>query len=123
MLPLIIPIYCTAFIFKCSLLFHEFYSSNFYGWLQDMNEPSNFEDGSETVCTTKKEDAGYALDHPPYTPSVNGRSLYHNTLCPSAMHFNDSHYNLHSTYGYFEGIVTNKCVDEHELHFSAVLYE
>lgn len=74
-----------------------------------MNEPSNFVDGSENACTTEEE-AGYELDHPPYTPAVSGGSLYHNTLCPSALHAIGTHFDLHNLYSHFETVVTHKCV-------------
>ncbi|UJR17013.1 hypothetical protein I4U23_003911 [Adineta vaga] len=69
-------------------------------WI-DMNEPSNFVDGSHDGCTNN------SLDHPPFVPHVLGGSLYTKTVCPSAQHKLSSHYNLHNMYGYFEARATN----------------
>ena len=74
-----------------------------------MNEPSNFVDGSESGCTTKPEEAGYAFDHPPYSPPLfAGQTLLSNTVCPSARQFAGAHYDLHNLYGYTETVVTHK---------------
>jgi len=72
--------------------------------LQDMNEPSNFVVGSTEGCTTNK------YDNPPFTPSIVGGSLSQKTLCPSARHGSDLHYNLHSLYGHSELMATQMCV-------------
>ncbi|CAF1244186.1 unnamed protein product, partial [Didymodactylos carnosus] len=69
-------------------------------WI-DMNEPSNFVDGSHDGCTDN------SLDKPPFVPNVLGDSLSARTLCPSAQHALSSHYNLHNMYGYFEAKATN----------------
>ncbi|CAF4136985.1 unnamed protein product, partial [Rotaria sordida] len=69
-------------------------------WI-DMNEPSNFIDGSHDGCTNN------SLDKPPFVPHVLGDSLSAKTLCPSAQHALSSHYNLHNMYGYFEAKATN----------------
>ncbi|CAF1091567.1 unnamed protein product [Adineta steineri] len=69
-------------------------------WI-DMNEPSNFVDGSQDGCTNN------SLDNPPFIPHVLGDSLSAKTLCPSAEHALSSHYNLHNMYGYFEARATN----------------
>ena len=76
-----------------------------------MNEPSNDGCGSVSGCTAKPEEAGYALDHPPYTPPLfAGQTLLSNTVCPSARHAAGTHYDLHNLYGYTETVVTHKCV-------------
>ena len=77
---------------------------------QDMNEPSNFVDGSDSGCTTKPEEAGYALDHPPYTPPLFDAELASRTVCPSARHAAGTHYDLHNLYSYTETVVSHKCV-------------
>ncbi|CAF5151961.1 unnamed protein product, partial [Rotaria magnacalcarata] len=69
-------------------------------WI-DMNEPSNFVDGSHDGCTDN------SLDKPPFIPHVLGDSLSAKTLCPSAQHALSFHYNLHNMYGYFEAKATN----------------
>ncbi|CAF4749314.1 unnamed protein product [Rotaria socialis] len=67
----------------------------------DMNEPSNFIDGSQDGCTNN------SLDKPPFVPNVVGSSLSAKTLCPSAQHALSFHYNLHNMFGYFEAKATN----------------
>eukprot|EP00794_Sanderia_malayensis_P012061 gene12061-13304_t len=68
-------------------------------WI-DMNEPSNFVVGSLSGCPKS------SLETPPYVPSVAGGSLSVQTLCMTAKHYTGRHYDLHSLYGYSEGIVT-----------------
>ncbi|XP_071095912.1 lysosomal alpha-glucosidase-like [Haliotis cracherodii] len=68
-------------------------------WI-DMNEPSNFKDGSVTGCGNN------SLENPPYTPPLNGSSLIQKTLCMSSTFHGGLHYNLHNLYGHFEGKAT-----------------
>ncbi|KGL75080.1 Lysosomal alpha-glucosidase, partial [Tinamus guttatus] len=68
-------------------------------WI-DMNEPSNFMDGSEEGCPPGD------LDSPPYTPAVLGDSLYAKTVCASAKQSTSVHYNLHNLYGLMEAKAT-----------------
>lgn len=79
--------------------FHE--QVPFDGMWIDMNEPSNFVDGSISGCTTND------LDNPPFTPNVIGDKLSSKSLCPSAQQYLSSHYNLHSMFGYFEAKASN----------------
>nr|VZI42159.1 unnamed protein product [Spirometra erinaceieuropaei] len=69
-------------------------------WI-DMNEPSNFHDGSVDGCDWNSQ-----LDHPPYQPRVLGDFLYSKTICPSALHENGTHYDLHNLYGYMHAKAT-----------------
>uniref|UniRef100_A0A4W4FQD4 P-type domain-containing protein n=1 Tax=Electrophorus electricus TaxID=8005 RepID=A0A4W4FQD4_ELEEL len=64
-------------------------------WI-DMNEPSNFFDGSVNGCPENE------LETPPYTPGVLGGTLRAKTVCASAQHKTTSHYNVHSLYGLME---------------------
>ncbi|TNN86673.1 Lysosomal alpha-glucosidase [Liparis tanakae] len=64
-------------------------------WI-DMNEPSNFLDGSAAGCPSN------SLENPPYTPGVLGGLLRAKTLCASAQQKQSSHYNMHSLYGLME---------------------
>ncbi|CAF5157771.1 unnamed protein product, partial [Rotaria magnacalcarata] len=73
----------------------------FDGMWIDMNEPSNFVDGSMDGCTSNN------LDNPPFVPNVLGGTLYSKTLCPSAQQYLSSHYNLHNMFGYFEAMASN----------------
>ncbi|KFZ60444.1 Lysosomal alpha-glucosidase, partial [Podiceps cristatus] len=68
-------------------------------WI-DMNEPSNFMDGSEDGCPPGE------LDSPPYTPAVLGDSLFAKTVCASAKQKASVHYNLHNLYGLMEAKAT-----------------
>ncbi|NXU89451.1 LYAG glucosidase, partial [Xiphorhynchus elegans] len=68
-------------------------------WI-DMNEPSNFMDGSKDGCPPGE------LDSPPYTPAVLGDSLSSKTVCASAKQKASVHYNLHNLYGLMEAKAT-----------------
>ncbi|XP_041362596.1 lysosomal alpha-glucosidase-like [Gigantopelta aegis] len=73
----------------------------FDGLWTDMNEPSNFVDGSVSGCTSSK------LDNPPFVPpNLDGSVLSSRTVCPSAKQFVSSHYNVHSLYGFSEARAT-----------------
>ncbi|XP_041838799.1 lysosomal alpha-glucosidase [Melanotaenia boesemani] len=64
-------------------------------WI-DMNEPSNFLDGSTNGCPSNN------LENPPYTPGVLGGLLRAKTVCASAQQKQSIHYNMHSLYGLME---------------------
>uniref|UniRef100_A0AAY4C5J9 Glucosidase, alpha n=1 Tax=Denticeps clupeoides TaxID=299321 RepID=A0AAY4C5J9_9TELE len=82
-----------------------FYSQvPFNGVWIDMNEPSNFLDGSLKGC------AETDLDSPPYTPGVLGGTLRSKTLCASALQKSSSHYNIHSMYGLMEAKATSSAL-------------
>ncbi|XP_038618803.1 lysosomal alpha-glucosidase-like [Tachyglossus aculeatus] len=68
-------------------------------WI-DMNEPSNFKDGSVNGCPPGE------LDNPPYKPAVLGGSLFAKTVCASAEQRTSTHYNLHNLYGLMEAKAT-----------------
>ncbi|KAK7929600.1 hypothetical protein WMY93_005995 [Mugilogobius chulae] len=68
-------------------------------WI-DMNEPSNFLDGSTNGCPDNQ------MENPPYTPGVLGGLLRSKTVCASAQQKLSSHYNLHSLYGLQEASAT-----------------
>lgn len=73
----------------------------FDGMWIDMNEPSNFFDGSESGCPSN------SLENPPYVPDgIVGGTLRSKTLCASSKHFNTTHYNLHMMYGYSETVAS-----------------
>ncbi|XP_046862383.1 lysosomal alpha-glucosidase-like [Xenia sp. Carnegie-2017] len=77
---------------------------SFDGLWIDMNEPSNFVDGSTTGC----EDSKY--ESPPYVPGIMGGFLTSKTICMGARHSNGIHYNLHSLYGHSELIATSRAI-------------
>ncbi|CAN9510595.1 unnamed protein product [Ophioblennius macclurei] len=64
-------------------------------WI-DMNEPSNFLDGSTNGCPSND------IEHPPYTPGVLGDLLRAKTVCATAQQKLSVHYNIHSLYGLME---------------------
>lgn len=73
----------------------------FDGVWNDMNEPSNFVDGSTTGCPNSK------YENPQYVP--DDRPLRTNTICMTAKHYvGDIHYNLHNIYGMTEIIASNE---------------
>ncbi|KAK1886118.1 Lysosomal alpha-glucosidase [Dissostichus eleginoides] len=76
------------------LRFHE--KVPFDGLWIDMNEPSNFVDGSTNGCPSN------SLENPPYTPGILGGFLRAKTLCATAQQKQSIHYNMHSLYGLME---------------------
>ncbi|EDO41811.1 predicted protein [Nematostella vectensis] len=73
-------------------------------WI-DMNEPSNFVQGSTSGCPNTK------WDNPPYTPHIIGDKLIDKTLCMSARHYGYRHYDVHSLYGYTETVATMSALE------------
>lgn len=72
----------------------------FDGIWNDMNEPSNFNDGSVTACDENE------LNHPPYNPLFYDK-IYSRTVCLDAVQHLGTHYSLHNMYGYWETRATN----------------
>lgn len=72
----------------------------FDGMWIDMNELSNFYDGSLTGCPGNK------YDNPPYVPAVLGGQLKAKTICPSAQQNFSLTYNVHDLYGLTETMAT-----------------
>ncbi|NWX91097.1 LYAG glucosidase, partial [Nothoprocta pentlandii] len=84
----------------------------FDGMWIDMNEPSNFMEGSQEGCPSNN------LENPPYVPGVFGGRLQAGTICASSQQYLSSHYNLHSLYGLTEAIASHKrCGGCIALHF------
>ncbi|KAK3797400.1 hypothetical protein RRG08_055598 [Elysia crispata] len=73
-------------------------------WI-DMNEPSNFVDGSVSGCSNTSK-----FDNPPYTPGTIDGDLTLATLCPSSRQNLSSHYNLHNMYGWSQTNVSRRHV-------------
>ncbi|XP_075213315.1 lysosomal alpha-glucosidase-like [Lycorma delicatula] len=73
-------------------------------WL-DMNEPTNFINGSFDGCPNN------SLDNPPYLPRVDGDLLSFHTICMSAKHYAGNHYDLHNVYGLTQTIATTKALE------------
>ncbi|NXN30663.1 LYAG glucosidase, partial [Nycticryphes semicollaris] len=76
----------------------------FDGMWIDMNEPSNFVEGSQDGCPNNN------LEQPPYVPGVFGGRLQAGTICASSQQYLSSHYNLHSLYGLTEAIATHNSI-------------
>uniref|UniRef100_A0A8B9UB40 Lysosomal alpha-glucosidase n=1 Tax=Anas zonorhyncha TaxID=75864 RepID=A0A8B9UB40_9AVES len=76
----------------------------FDGMWIDMNEPSNFVEGSQDGCPDN------SLEKPPYVPGVFGGRLQAGTICASSQQFLSSHYNLHSLYGLTEAIASHNAL-------------
>uniref|UniRef100_A0A671M8Z5 Lysosomal alpha-glucosidase-like n=1 Tax=Sinocyclocheilus anshuiensis TaxID=1608454 RepID=A0A671M8Z5_9TELE len=72
-------------------------------WI-DMNEPSNFFDGSLNGCPENE------LENPPYTPGILGGTLKAKTVCASARQKISTHYNIHSLYGLMEAKATESAL-------------
>ncbi|NXJ02986.1 LYAG glucosidase, partial [Psophia crepitans] len=73
----------------------------FDGMWIDMNEPSNFVEGSQDGCPNN------SLEQPLYVPGVFGGRLQAGTICASSQQYLSSHYNLHSLYGLTEAIASH----------------
>ncbi|XP_078273960.1 lysosomal alpha-glucosidase isoform X2 [Rhinoraja longicauda] len=80
--------------FENLLQFHK--AVPFDGLWIDMNEPSNFVEGSESGCPSNE------LENPPFVPGVLGGRLRSQTICASAKQKVSTHYNVHSLYGLME---------------------
>ncbi|XP_072161184.1 lysosomal alpha-glucosidase isoform X3 [Bemisia tabaci] len=74
-------------------------------WI-DMNEPSNFVDGSLRGCENNP------WDNPPYTPIVEGGHLNFKTICMNAEQYLGKHYQLHNVHGFSEAIASNFALTE-----------
>ncbi|XP_048758029.2 lysosomal alpha-glucosidase-like isoform X2 [Ostrea edulis] len=72
----------------------------FDGMWIDMNELSNFYDGSLSGCPGNK------YDNPPYVPAVLGDHLKAKTICASAQQNVSLTYNVHDLYGLTETMAT-----------------
>ncbi|XP_067672785.1 lysosomal alpha-glucosidase-like [Haliotis asinina] len=76
-------------------------SVKFDGMWIDMNEISNFVDGSTTGCSSTDR-----YEHPPYLPGVKGGSLKYTTICASGKQYLSRTYNVHNLYGLGETYAT-----------------
>ncbi|XP_068943501.1 maltase-glucoamylase [Petaurus breviceps papuanus] len=85
--------------------FRRFYEEiKFDGIWIDMNEPSNFDDGSSTGCSNSN------LNYPSFTPRILDYFLPAKTLCMDAVQHWGKHYDVHSLYGYSMAIATEEAV-------------
>ncbi|XP_076591162.1 sucrase-isomaltase, intestinal [Chaetodon auriga] len=72
-------------------------------WI-DMNEVSNFKQGSVNGCTNN------SLNNPPYVPNILDKLMYSKTLCMDARQSWGNHYDVHSLYGYSMVLATEKAL-------------
>ncbi|XP_075617740.1 sucrase-isomaltase, intestinal [Balearica regulorum gibbericeps] len=94
---------CTSWwVEECKL----FYNTVPYDgiWI-DMNEISNFVQGSKTGCAPND------LNYPPFTPSILDKLMFSKTLCMDAVQTWGKHYDVHSLYGYSMAISTQKVIE------------
>lgn len=73
----------------------------FDGMWIDMNEPSNFVDGSSYGCTGND-----SIEYPQYIPDLRFLDLKGKTICASAKQYAGIHYDLHNLYGLTESMRT-----------------
>ncbi|NXV93741.1 LYAG glucosidase, partial [Calonectris borealis] len=86
----------------------------FDGMWIDMNEPSNFVEGSQDGCPNN------SLEQPPYVPGVFGGRLQAGTICASSQQYLSSHYNLHSLYGLTEAIASHDSITPYQVGCGAL---
>ncbi|NWZ57045.1 LYAG glucosidase, partial [Haliaeetus albicilla] len=86
----------------------------FDGMWIDMNEPSNFVEGSQDGCPNN------SLEQPPYVPGVFGGRLRAGTICASSQQYLSSHYNLHSLYGLTEAIASHDSTTPYQVGCGAL---
>uniref|UniRef100_A0A667IGG8 Maltase-glucoamylase n=2 Tax=Lynx canadensis TaxID=61383 RepID=A0A667IGG8_LYNCA len=72
-------------------------------WI-DMNEVSNFVDGSVSGCSTSN------LNYPPFTPRILDGYLFCRSLCMDAVQHWGKQYDVHNLYGYSMAIATTQAV-------------
>ncbi|XP_052029484.1 maltase-glucoamylase [Apodemus sylvaticus] len=83
-------------------LFHR--EVEFDGVWIDMNEVSNFVDGSVSGCSQNN------WNYPPFTPKVLDGHLFSKTLCMDAVQHWGKQYDVHNLYGYSMAIATAEAV-------------
>ncbi|XP_031791831.1 maltase-glucoamylase, intestinal [Piliocolobus tephrosceles] len=89
---------CAVWWTKEFELFHN--QVEFDGMWIDMNEVSNFVDGSVSGCSTNN------LNNPPFTPRVLDGYLFCKTLCMDAVQHWGKQYDVHNLYGYAMAVAT-----------------
>ncbi|KAM5190698.1 maltase-glucoamylase [Callospermophilus lateralis] len=93
---------CAVWWAKEFELFHS--EVEFDGIWIDMNEVSNFVDGSVSGCSTNN------LNYPLFTPRVLDGYLFSKSLCMDALQHWGKQYDVHNLYGYSMAIATAEAV-------------
>eukprot|EP00075_Anas_platyrhynchos_P031081 XP_027320334.1 sucrase-isomaltase, intestinal [Anas platyrhynchos] len=93
---------CTSWWVEECRLFNE--TVPYDGIWIDMNEISNFVQGSSNGCAQND------LNYPPFTPSILDKLMFSKTLCMDAVQKWGKHYDVHSLYGYSMAISTNEAI-------------
>nr|XP_040145527.1 maltase-glucoamylase, intestinal [Ictidomys tridecemlineatus] len=93
---------CAVWWTKEFELFHS--EVEFDGIWIDMNEVSNFVDGSVSGCSKNN------LNYPPFTPRVLDGYLFSKSLCMDAVQHWGKQYDVHNLYGYSMAIATAEAV-------------
>ncbi|NWS64217.1 LYAG glucosidase, partial [Chunga burmeisteri] len=86
----------------------------FDGMWIDMNEPSNFVEGSQDGCPNN------SLEQPPYVPGVFGGRLQAGTICASSQQYLSPHYDLHSLYGLTQAIASHDSTTPYQVGCGAL---
>ncbi|XP_006746626.1 maltase-glucoamylase, intestinal [Leptonychotes weddellii] len=93
---------CAVWWAKEFELFHN--QVEFDGIWIDMNEISNFVDGSVSGCSTSN------LNYPPFTPRILDGYLFSKSLCMDAVQHWGRQYDVHNLYGYSMTMATAEAV-------------
>uniref|UniRef100_A0A8P0T312 Maltase-glucoamylase n=2 Tax=Canis lupus familiaris TaxID=9615 RepID=A0A8P0T312_CANLF len=93
---------CAVWWAKEFELFHN--KIEFDGIWIDMNEVSNFVDGSISGCSTSH------LNYPPFVPRILDGYLFSKSLCMDAVQHWGKQYDVHNLYGYSMAIATAEAV-------------
>uniref|UniRef100_A0A493TVC8 alpha-glucosidase n=1 Tax=Anas platyrhynchos platyrhynchos TaxID=8840 RepID=A0A493TVC8_ANAPP len=93
---------CTSWWVEECRLFNE--TVPYDGIWIDMNEISNFVQGSSNGCAQND------LNYPPFTPSILDKLMFSKTLCMDAVQKWGKHYDVHSLYGYSMAISTTEAI-------------
>ncbi|XP_077637215.1 maltase-glucoamylase [Crocuta crocuta] len=94
---------CAVWWAKEFEIFHQ--QVEFDGIWIDMNEVSNFVDGSISGCSTSN------LNYPPFTPRILDGYLFCKSLCMDAVQHWGKQYDVHNLYGYSMAIATAQAVN------------
>ncbi|XP_039930494.1 sucrase-isomaltase, intestinal isoform X1 [Hirundo rustica] len=95
---------CTSWWADECKLFHD--TVPYDGLWIDMNEVSNFVQGSKRGCAQNE------LNYPPYTPRILDKVMYSKTICLDAVQNWGKQYDVHNLYGYSMAISSRKAIEK-----------